>query len=219
MNIYQTRYFVSFIASYHYQLSSDHPLGEIATCRQQSIERMMDRVHQAVDMYSNPGSGSLQCKSATKEEACDSLVLGFLIRAFTLKGVYPIASSKVMHKSIRDIKCILDDIKFPSHIYCAESAPTRYCSYCSRNGYSRQVAANGHCSYCGRTSTESGFPGTSNHSPSCSPIADFMKDIQAIYDKVVGLNLETFMKIKKEGETGISIAAEGITLWEYVTYD
>ena len=182
----------------------------------------MDCVHQVVDMYSKPGSKPLQCKIATKEEACDSLVLGFLIRAFILKGVYPIASSKVMHQSTRDIKCTLDDMKFPSHVYCGESAPAigiRYCSNCSRNyGYgSRQLNANGYCSNCCRT--ESGFPGMSNHSPSCSPIADFMKDIQAIYDKVVGLNLESFMRIKKEGETDVSIAAEGITLWEYVAYD
>jgi len=179
----------------------------------------MDRVHQAVDKYSKPGSEPLQCKSTTKEEACDSLVLGFLIRAFTLKGVYPIASG-VMHKSTRDIKNILDDMKFPSNIYCGETpvtTGTRYCSYCSRNyGCSCQLNVTGYCSHCRQT--EPVTTPTANHSPSCSPIADFMKDIQAIYDGVVGLNVETFMRIKKDGETDVTIAAEGKPLWEYVAY-
>ena len=182
----------------------------------------MDRVHQEVDKYSKPGSEPLHCKNTTKEEACDSLVLGFLIRAFTLKGVYPIASSGVMHKSTRDIKGILDGLKFPSHIYCGEGLPVTasngYCSYCNRNyGYNYGLGAGGYCSNCGQT--EPALPTTSNHSPSCSPIANFKKDIQAIYDNVVGLNVETFMRIKKEGETDVSIGAGEKTLWEYVAYD
>ena len=184
---------------------------------------MIDLVHQVVNRYSKSGSKLLQCKKNTMEEACDSLVLGFLTRIFTLKGVYPIASSEVMHKSIRDIKYILDDTKFPSHVYCGESPPagTLDCGYCiiKHPDSNRQVAATGRCSYCGTYAPTPVLPGTSNHSLSCSPLADFMKDIQAIYDKVVGLNPETFMRIKKEGETGAFIPAEGKNLWEYFAYD
>ncbi|KAF8426184.1 hypothetical protein EV426DRAFT_572657 [Tirmania nivea] len=190
----------------------DSILGEIATCRQQSIESMIDCVHRAVDKYRQPGSEVRQCKSSTKEEACDSLVLGFLIRALTLKGVYPIASSEVMHKSTRDIKGILGDMTFPSKIFFMDNLGMN-CGYCSRSyGYSRQTNINGYCGNCGRT--EPAMPASSNHSLSCSPIANLNKDIQAIYDSIVGLSLDTFSRIKKEGETDAYVAAEGKTLWE-----
>lgn len=197
----------------------DSILSKIAACRQQSIERMMDCVHQAVDKYNKPGSEPLQCKSTQKQEACDSLVLGFLIRAFTLKGVYPIASPQVMHTCTRGIKDILDDMKFPSVVYCGEGLimGTRYCTYCSARGYSRQLNAGGYCSACGQT--DNIFPATLNHSLSCSPITDFTKDIQAIYNGVVGLGLESFRVMKIEGATDVSSAVEGSNLWEYIEYE
>lgn len=199
----------------------DSILIGIATCRQQSIERMMDRVHRAVDTYSKPGSNALQCKKPEKQEACDSLVLGFLIRAFTSKGVYPIASSEVMHTCVRDIKGILDDMTFPTNVYCGEGAVlstgVRYCSNCRNSGYSRQLNGSGYCSYCGRT--DAMLHPNSNHSQSCSPIPDFSKEIQAIYDEVVGLNLETFIHMKIKGAMEVSMTAKGNSLWEYIEYE
>ena len=193
-------------------------LGALMTCRQQCIESMMDHVHQVVDKYDKADSSNLECKNTPPQEECDSLVLGLLLRTFKRKQVYPVASSVVMHKSIRQIKEILDDITFPIQVWCTsqEVLATGYCGNCSTTRQGWLVSPDGYCSTCRTYNLR--MPGPS-HTNACSPVSAFKNSIQAIYDKVVGLDGECFVRANKErGGEDLSMPKAGQSLWDFFEY-
>ena len=191
------------------------------SCRQHYIESMMHCTYQVMEKYNRVDVKELQCKNTSKQEACDSLVAGFLRRAFRRKKVYPVASTEVTHQSLRQIKDFLGDITFPGQVYCTNTpAPkTRNCKHCPARGPgTRKVASNGLCSRCGLY-THGALPG-SNHSDTCSPVPRLKKDLEAICSKVVGLELSCFVHANNEGGKDDALPGSGHdSLWDSIAYE
>ena len=155
-----------------------------------------------------------QLKCTGQKEACDSLVQGFLTRAFQRKNAHPLSETlPVMSKSIEELKQILLDITLPDNI---SLVVLPLCGYC-RSG-SPHMQLNGYCSNC-RSSTPMPLMPT-NHVPSCSPLENFKKDIQAIYDKVEGLNPTDFIRWRNEDpEKELLKPPAGQSLWDFIEYE
>ena len=124
--------------------------------------------------------------------------LGFIARTFTQQQLYPETSAEILHTSVRQIKDIFHKLTFPSQIYY-DSTPrptTLVCKRCREPIFG--LSFNGYCPTCTRCN---GYQNLSraNHTTTCSSLPKLITDIGAIYDKVVGLDLEDFGRANKEG--------------------
>ena len=177
--------------------------GNMEDRRHAVLWAMLLEVKKLIGGYQH--DGQLKCKQ--EEEACDSFVQGFLTRAFQRKNTYPLSETlPVMSKSIEELKKILFDITLPEDMYLLGIPGIQRCKVFVCN---RQLDRNGFCDYCGYT--------VHNHAKLCSPLEKFKKDIQAIYDKVEGLNPADFVRWRNEGpKKALVKPPAGQTLWDFI---
>jgi len=164
------------------RLNSHTPLAEISARRHRTIEAMVHCLHSIVGEYMTPGIP--RCKF--KQDACDDLALGFLIRTFKRLKIYP--ESQIVSQAIQEFKALLDGVSFPPDVLLGGQTTTYPCS-CGRSTSSR---INQYCPSCGGYTK---FSKATSHASTCSPLLSYKGKIKNLVDSVAGFNYAKFVSV------------------------
>ncbi|KAF8441178.1 hypothetical protein BGX38DRAFT_1204090 [Terfezia claveryi] len=176
----------------------------ISARRQQTLEAMIDCLHSIVQEYSAPDTS--KCKCTSKQDACDDLALGFLIRTFRRLKIYPEAS-QIVSQAIQEFKTLLDSVRFPSGVLFRDGNSSVYLCRCvKRHSYST------YCHNCGSSTTAA--PNGTSHADTCSPLLGYQGKIQDLVNSVKGLSYSDFVRINAP----VTAPPPGVNLWDCLQY-
>jgi len=167
---------------------------------------MIDRLHSIVEEYSDPDT--LKCTS--KQEACDDLALGFLIRTFKRLKIYPEAS-QIVSQAIQEFKTLLDGVSFPSNTLSGGGGPPTYQCQCGRRRGQQGVYCNSCGGYTAATAT--------SHATTCSPLLGYQGKIQNLIDSIEGLSYTDFVRVDTPAKENTVAPSPGANLWDCLEYN
>ncbi|RPB26217.1 hypothetical protein L211DRAFT_804956 [Terfezia boudieri ATCC MYA-4762] len=181
-----------------------HIVAEISARRQQTIKGMNDCLYSIVQEYSAPDTS--KCKCTSKQDACDDIALGFLIRTFKRLKIYPEASQIVLQQAIQEFKTLLDGVSFPSNVLFEDGTSKYQCRYCNNHS-----SAN-YCYSCHRTAYV--VANGTSHANTCSPLLGYKEKIQDLYNSIEGLSYTDFVRVNALA----TAPPPGVNLWDCLQY-
>jgi len=206
-------------------------VSQILAIRQQAIGGLVDCAHRCIDKYSDPYK--TVCNHQGLEGLCDSTTLGYLTRAFKRAKIYPEASS-LMNMSLVHIKSLIAGIRINPipDLYSGKvepgccSSPKQNifnCSRCSKSleffqcGSCKEFYFGGSCYTCHKTYKAVTLP--TNHL-SCIPLIGVKAEMDAIIDKITGLQYSDFLRSSTKDRQTITThpGPDATDLWETLVF-
>jgi len=178
---------------------SEAVVAEMMACRQQAVERILDRVHHYIEQYGQVGEDKLKCKCSTKDKLCDSVMLGCFSSAFREIGLYP--TPEGANQSLKNLKKLIDSIEFPSRLILRIDIVQQTGPQC--------------CSTCPIPTTT--VP-AADHA-SCSPLSKFKTEVSDIVNSITSLEYSRFVRNNKENKKRSIPPPVACNLWDYVEDD
>jgi len=169
---------------------------------------MIDCLHSIVQEYSAPDTS--KCNCTPKEDVCDDLALGFLIRTFKRLKIYPDAS-QIASQAIQEFKTLLDGVRFHSSMFNTGGQPKHLC-YCGR------FKSQGSLCSCGDYRSVQ-VPNDTGHASTCSPLLGYQGKIQNLVDSIRSLSYTDFVRVNTTGKENTAAPSPGTNLWDSLEYN